>query len=79
MFSPGTELVPLLNMLNMIQGGSYDNHGDPHGSNGVAEFSVPAPSNLVSSRVFAKIAVGGAFQPAVVDTHRSSTEDSNAL
>ena len=79
MFSPGTELVLLLNMLNMFQGGPYDNHGDPHGNNGVAEFSVPAPSNLVSRRAFAKIAVGGAFQPAVVDTHRSSTEDSNAL
>ena len=79
MFSPGTELVLLLNMLNMIQGGSYDNHGDPHGNNGVAEFSVPAPSNLVSRRAFAKIALGGAFQPPVVDTHRSSTEDSNAL
>jgi hypothetical protein len=79
MFSPGTELVLMLNMLNMIQGGSYDNHGNPHGNNGVAEFSVPAPSNLVSRRVFAKIAVGGAFQPAVVDTHRSSTEDSNVL
>jgi hypothetical protein len=75
MFSPGTELVLLLNMLNMIQGGSYDNHGDPHGNNGVAEFSVPAPSNLVSRRAFAKIAVGGAFQPAVVDTHRSSNRD----
>ena len=79
MFSPGMELVLLVNMLNMLQGGSYDNHGDPYGNNGVAEFSVPAPSNLVGRRAFAKIAVGGAFQPVVVDTHRSSNRDSNAL